>query len=280
MKIKFVFAIFISLFFSIQTSFAFENFTALNDLNGEKKIEFNMDEFLKGNYVYFTHKTVKWEIQNAFSIQKTNHLGEINNSVNINAPLVFCKGMTFSLALSENWKLSYLFVAGFYRQNLPANFTPASIPYLQDDWISFNSEILLSRKIPISKRFSLSPFIGYDYSLFTFPEIVDIQRMNKKHSVITGAEISLRPANRVEISASAFTSLFFNMEPFTQSKIYAGTKFNASFSIYKFNLNIFNSIKFNFSKSSDNSNFSLVNFPEEILPFYSIEVGVGFRVAI
>lgn len=264
----------------MQASFAFENFTAINDLNGEEKIEFNMDKFLKGNYIYFTHKTVQWEIQNDFSIQKTNRLGELNNFVNVNAPLVFCKGMTLSLALSEKWKLSYLFVAGFHRQDLPLNFTLASIPYLQDDWISFNSEILLFRKISVSEIFSLSPFIGYDYNLFYFSEIGDIQKINKHHSVITGAEISFRPANRMEIRASAFTSLFFNIEPFTQSEFYAGAKFKASVSVYKFTLNAFNSIKFNFYKSSDNSNFSLRNFPDKILPFYSIEVGIGFRVAI
>lgn len=259
--------------------FAFGSFAPSNN---SQKIELDINKFLYNNYSYPTHKTVPWEMKNVFGMQKINSLEETDGDEIFNAPAVFCKGMDFSLLFNENWKLYSSFVAGFYQQNLPAMFTPNSILYLQEDWVSFNAEILLSRKISVSQKFSLSPFAGYDYSLFTFSESDAVQKsiINKKHSVIAGVEVLWKPVSRVEISGGAFTSLFLNINSFMQPKFYTGTKFNVSVSVHKFYLNIFNSIKFNFSKTLYDLDFLPNNFQSKFSNFYSIEVGLGFRVAI
>lgn len=258
--------------------FSFEIFVPLDN---SQKIELDVNKFLYQGYSYSTHKAVTWEMKNAFGVQKINSFEETNDDENVNVPAVFCKGMYFSLLLNENWKLASSFVAGFHQRNLPAMFTPNSILYLQEEWLSFNAEILLSRKIPVSQKFSFSPFGGYDYSLFTFSEN-DAQKtiINKKHSVIAGVEVLWKPVSRVEISGSAFASLLMNMNLLRQPKFYTGTKFNVSVSVYKFYLNFFNSIKFNFSKAQDNLDFSPNNLQSKFSNFYSIELGLGFRVAI
>lgn len=279
MKIKFGSAILISLLFSMHCLFAFEVFIPLDD---SQKIELDVNKFLYQGYNYSTYKTISWEMKNAFGVKKINSFQETNDGENINVPPVFCKGMDFSLLLNENWKLSSSFVAGFHQQNLPTIFTPNSLPYLQEDWASFNAEILISRKIPVLQKFSFSPFVGYDYNLFTFSESDDAQKLiiNKKHSVIVGVEILWNPVNRVEISGSAFTSLLMDMNLLLRQKFYAGTKFNVSVSIYKFYLNFFNSIKFNFSKIPTDFDFLPNNLQSNFSNFYSIELGLGFRVAI
>lgn len=259
--------------------FAFKYFAPSNK---SQKIEFDINKFLYQDYSYSTHKTVPWEVKSIFGVQKINSLEKTDNDENVNASPVFCKGMDFSLSLNEDWKLSYSFLAGFYQQDLPMIFTPTSIPYLQEDWVSFNAEILLSRKIPVSKKFSFSPFAGYDYTLLTFSESNAALKpiINKKHSVIAGVEALWKPVSRVDISGGAFTSLFLNIDSIMQPEFYAGTKFNVAVSVRKVCLNIFNSMKFNFSKTLYNLDFLPSKFQPHFSNFYSIEFGLGFRVAV
>ncbi|AEE17838.1 hypothetical protein [Treponema brennaborense] len=180
------------------------------------------------------------------------------------------RGMILTVWVSDLFFLKTVLNVGFLQNEVPTDFSITTLPYLDSEWTSVESETFVIKSFPVTYRSGLAFFAGYSMLQYTLNDREDRQTIREElvyHSLLLGAQISFRPIRFITmeygVSFSPFSRLDFSSLSVFQLNYEISTTVSAGILSFTYMITTRNNIEY----AANSENLSSLRVAETSLRF-------------